>query len=106
MLVACRLAGLSALDGHYAGLNGRTQYGPTQQRRSGRNANVTLDMALCLGSAGHEAGKAGEISQFGMGLLEPGRVVGGDFCAKRGPVCRAVSRTEAAQENRQSHRRG
>jgi|HubBroStandDraft_6_1064221.scaffolds.fasta_scaffold70078_2 hypothetical protein len=27
MLVACRLAGLSALEGHYAGLKARTQFG-------------------------------------------------------------------------------
>jgi hypothetical protein len=27
MLVACRLAGLSALEGHYAGLNARPQLG-------------------------------------------------------------------------------
>jgi hypothetical protein len=27
MLVACRLAGLSALEGHYVGLNARTQLG-------------------------------------------------------------------------------
>ena len=30
MLVACRLAGLSALEGHYAGVRARTQFGPTQ----------------------------------------------------------------------------
>ena len=30
MLVACRLAGLSALEGHYAGVNARAQSGPTQ----------------------------------------------------------------------------
>ena len=29
MLVACRLAGLSALEGHYAGVNGRTQQAHT-----------------------------------------------------------------------------
>ena len=34
MLVACRLAGLSALEGHYAGLNARTQFGPTQRSRN------------------------------------------------------------------------
>jgi hypothetical protein len=27
MLVACRLAGLSALEAHYAGVNGRAQRG-------------------------------------------------------------------------------
>ena len=31
MLVACRLAGLSALEGHYAGLNAGAQFGPTQR---------------------------------------------------------------------------
>ena len=31
MLVACRLAGLSALEGHYAGLNACAQFGPTQR---------------------------------------------------------------------------
>ncbi len=30
MLVACRLAGLSALEGHYAGLNASAQFGPTR----------------------------------------------------------------------------
>ena len=30
MLVACRLAGLSALEGHYAGVNVSAQCGPTQ----------------------------------------------------------------------------
>jgi hypothetical protein len=30
MLVACRLAGLSALEGHYADLNALAQFGPTQ----------------------------------------------------------------------------
>jgi hypothetical protein len=29
MLVACRLAGLSALGAHYAGVRARTQFGPT-----------------------------------------------------------------------------
>jgi hypothetical protein len=33
MLVACRLAGPSALEGHYAGLNARTQFEPTQRPR-------------------------------------------------------------------------
>ena len=31
MLVACRLAGLSALEGHYAGVRVVTQFGPTQR---------------------------------------------------------------------------
>jgi hypothetical protein len=31
MLVACRLAGLSALDAHYAGVKWRTQCGATQR---------------------------------------------------------------------------
>ena len=30
MLVACRLAGLSALGAHYAGVRARTQFGPPQ----------------------------------------------------------------------------
>jgi hypothetical protein len=30
MLVACRLAGLSALETYYAGVRARTQFGPTQ----------------------------------------------------------------------------
>ena len=30
MLVACRLAGLSALGAHYADLNALAQFGPTQ----------------------------------------------------------------------------
>jgi hypothetical protein len=30
MLVACRLAGLSALETHYAGVNALAQFGPTQ----------------------------------------------------------------------------
>ena len=30
MLVACRLAGLSAIEGHYADLNALSQFGPTQ----------------------------------------------------------------------------
>ena len=34
MLVACRLAGLSALEGHYAGLNARAQFEPTQRPRN------------------------------------------------------------------------
>ena len=33
MLVACRLAGLSALEGHYAGLNVSAQFVPTQRPR-------------------------------------------------------------------------
>jgi hypothetical protein len=39
MLVACRLSGLSALEGHYAGLNARTQFAPTQKRGAYTNAN-------------------------------------------------------------------
>ena len=44
MLVACRLAGLSALEAYYAGLKARTQFGPTQ-RSSGQWA-----MADCMRS--------------------------------------------------------
>jgi hypothetical protein len=33
MLVAYRLAGLSAHEGHYAGLNARMQFGATQRPR-------------------------------------------------------------------------
>jgi hypothetical protein len=33
MLAACRLAGLSAREGHYAGLNARMQFGATQRPR-------------------------------------------------------------------------
>ena len=33
MLVACRLAGLSALEAHYAGVNAEAQSGPTQRSR-------------------------------------------------------------------------
>ena len=32
-VVACRLAGLSALEAHYAGLNSPRQFGPTQRSR-------------------------------------------------------------------------
>ena len=38
MLVACRLAGLSALEAHYAGLNALAQFGPTKGF-SGREGN-------------------------------------------------------------------
>jgi hypothetical protein len=31
MLAACRLAGLSALEGHYVGFHARTQFGATQR---------------------------------------------------------------------------
>jgi hypothetical protein len=31
MLVACRLAGLSALEGHYAGVRACTQFGPRRR---------------------------------------------------------------------------
>jgi hypothetical protein len=30
MLVACRLAGLSALEGHYGGVRAQAQFGPTE----------------------------------------------------------------------------
>ena len=30
MLVACRLAGLSALEGHYAGVSARAQFGASR----------------------------------------------------------------------------
>jgi hypothetical protein len=33
MLVACRLAGLSALKAHYADVRVRAQFGPTQRSR-------------------------------------------------------------------------
>ena len=33
MLVACRLAGLSALEGHYAGVNLSAQFWPAQRSR-------------------------------------------------------------------------
>jgi hypothetical protein len=33
MLVACRLAGLSALEAYYAGVGVRAQFGPTQRSR-------------------------------------------------------------------------
>ena len=51
MLVACRLAGLSALEGHYAGVNRRAQYGPTRSpnaasaSRSARNHAPIADPA-------------------------------------------------------------
>ena len=38
MLVACRLAGLSALEAHYAGVNARAQCGPTRRERPRRPA--------------------------------------------------------------------
>jgi hypothetical protein len=38
MLVAYQLAGLSALEGHYAGLNGRTQFGATRRPQQDAHA--------------------------------------------------------------------
>jgi hypothetical protein len=34
MLVACRLAGLSALEGHYAAVRARAKFGPTLRSRN------------------------------------------------------------------------
>ena len=42
MLVACRLAGLSALGAHYAGLNARTQFGPQGPSRAKLEARPTV----------------------------------------------------------------
>jgi hypothetical protein len=43
MLVACRLAGLSALEAHYAGVNGRAQ--PSVPSQSAATANGNLGQA-------------------------------------------------------------
>jgi hypothetical protein len=40
MLVACRLAGLSALEGHYAGPNASAQFGPCCVRPSATDLSV------------------------------------------------------------------
>jgi hypothetical protein len=40
MLVACRLAGLSALGGYYAGVSGRTQCGPSWARLIRSRSNM------------------------------------------------------------------
>jgi hypothetical protein len=40
MLVACRLAGLSALEGHYAGVRARAQF-RGGARRAGDEAGLT-----------------------------------------------------------------
>ena len=44
MLVACRLAGLSALEGRYAGVNALAQFEPTPGllRASGQGRNLPL----------------------------------------------------------------
>jgi hypothetical protein len=42
MLVACRLAGLSALEMHYAGANGRAQCGAAAMTGSQRVATATV----------------------------------------------------------------
>ena len=41
MLVACRLAGLSALEAHYAGVRARTQFGATQRSRRPSSLSAT-----------------------------------------------------------------
>jgi hypothetical protein len=59
MLVAYRLAGLSALERHYAGLNARTQFGATQRpsnrpmRQGGQglcrtNADLSQNGCRCM----------------------------------------------------------
>ena len=40
MLVACRLAGLNALEGHYANINARTQRAPTRTGFAGAGAGL------------------------------------------------------------------
>jgi hypothetical protein len=48
MLVACRLAGLSALEGHYAGLNARAQFGATQRSRDKPMLASGVEMRFAL----------------------------------------------------------
>jgi hypothetical protein len=69
MLVACRLAGLSALERHYAGLNARMQFGLAQgssghsgQRRIYVLSNLQPFEAERLSIAGWEEREQAEIS--------------------------------------------
>jgi len=61
MLATCRLAGLSALGAHYAGLNGRAQCGAEQRSFQGRadnggHARRPQFRRRMKGRAGNEAG--------------------------------------------------
>ena len=50
MLVACRLAGLSALEAHYAGVRVGAQFGPTQRsRRPSADAAMTFSGSVVQG---------------------------------------------------------
>jgi hypothetical protein len=65
MLVACRLAGLSALEGHYAGVKGRAQCG----------ADTALPAAfIAFGRAGRTWASAGRPEAQAMDAGPPGRL--------------------------------
>ena len=44
MLIACRLAGLSALEAYYADDNAQAQFGPTQRSRDKRMLASGVEM--------------------------------------------------------------
>jgi hypothetical protein len=79
MLVACRLAGLSALEGHYARVRVGAQCGPTQrsrkkpmrQRRTVGLSNVQSFGAERLSMQAGRSGKRAQISRFRVAKAWP-----------------------------------
>jgi hypothetical protein len=104
MLVACRLAGLSAPEGHYAGLKARTQFGanvpvlcpcgnggPAVCRTSAVRGGTPVD-------AGWEEREPVEISRFRPGWASPtGRSSQGRKFAQHCPKRRGSQPTDASR---------
>jgi hypothetical protein len=107
MLVACRLAGLSALEGHYAGFNGRAQFGAT--RRPQQDAHAARRTSTLPNERRSEperllvqAGRNGNGRIFPdsepSGHLPSGRSRRGRFLAKRWPERRGSQPTRKPQD--------
>jgi hypothetical protein len=89
MLVACRLAGLSALEGHYADINARTQCGVEEQQgrrrprlseEMRRPVESCSDVILgwhdeCVGRAGTTASRELRVGRAIRGRRRCGRCV-------------------------------
>ena len=67
-VVACRLAGLSALEAHYAGLNSPRQFGPTQRSRD-KPCGKGKRIAGPEGRKARSAGRRRSAETFGSSLI-------------------------------------
>ena len=70
MLVACRLAGLSALEGHYAGVRVCAQFGPRWVSRPGPTlfaAPKTAENGRDVGASGPEDPRPEILGHIGRG---------------------------------------